>query len=169
MEPGKISARLSCVLRFFYLQSKSFSLILRKGRRGGNCEDWDLSKELNCGCCTLDPSSADHFSKLFEAGFKCTLFSLDPSMKTSIQQEECCLGPTHFHYKRHGGRVHPVSLHSGALVTKRSIREVKQRCTTAPRAPLVSHPPGCPAAQWLTALPVGQENAAVTSAVLSHG
>lgn len=49
----------------FYLQSKGFSLILRKGGRGGNRKDWDLSREVNCGHCTLDPSSADHFSKLF--------------------------------------------------------------------------------------------------------
>jgi len=35
------------------------------GRRGGNCKDWDLSREVNHGYCTSHPSSADHFSKLF--------------------------------------------------------------------------------------------------------
>lgn len=149
-----------CVM-VFYLQSKGFSHILRKRRRAGNCKDWELSREVNCGYCTLHPSSADHFSKLL-VGFKCMLFSLDPSMKTSIQQEECCLGPTHFHYKRHGGRVHPVSLHPSSgheNITQGSMSNMYQLLLGLPQFLI----PGCPAAQWLTALPpLGQECAAVT-------
>lgn len=59
------SQQESPVCCVFYLQSKGFSLILRKGGRSGNCKDWDLSREVNCGYCTLHPSPADHFSKLF--------------------------------------------------------------------------------------------------------
>lgn len=88
-------------------------------------------------------------------GFKRTLLSLDSNMKTSIQQEQCCLGPTHFHYKRHGGRVHPVSLHSSSgfeKITRGSMPNVYHRLLLGlPR--FVSNPPGRPAAERLTALP----------------
>lgn len=71
------------------------------------------------------------------------LFTLDPTTKTSIQQEERCLGPTHFHYKRHRGRVHPVSLHPSKMQT--SLREVCPASTDCSGAPQVSDPgmPGC--------------------------
>lgn len=68
-------------------------------------------------------------------GFQWVLITLDPTTKTSIQQEERCPGPTHFHYKRHRGRVHPVSLQPSKMKT--SLREVcpaSPSCSGAPQA-----------------------------------
>lgn len=87
------------------------------------------------------------------------LFTLDPTTKTSIQQEERCLGPTHFHHKRHKEGF--ILLACTPARCKHRSGKCAQHPPTALGLPR-SLTPGCPAAQWPTQSLLPQGYPAVT-------